>query len=115
MNVSTNMDVTGVQQSQVVEKSPDVLKVLDNQETKTDSNQTLSVEDVEEMVDSLRDLTETLQTKLNFSVNEGTNDIVVKVIERGTDKIIRQIPSEEMLQLMEKMQDFSGFLLNDNI
>ncbi len=120
MNVLTNTqaaaEVAGVNQAQVVGKTMesqagqdklDLSKVLKPSEIKK--------EDVEGMVEALKDLTETLQTKLNFSVDEGTKSIVVKVIEKGTDRVIRQIPPEELLELQEKMQDLTGFLLSENV
>ncbi|MFH2060652.1 MAG: flagellar protein FlaG [Pseudomonadota bacterium] len=116
-NAQVNMDVAGAKQAPVVLKTTDVQvteagqldlsKVLKPSEIKK--------EDVEAMVDALKDLTQTLQTKLNFSVDAGTNSIVVKIIDKGTDKVIRQIPPEAMLELQEKMQDLTGFLLSENI
>lgn len=117
MNVLANMDVTGVSQPNVVEKAAGVQKA---ESTRLDLSEELkpseiSREDVEAMVEALKDLTETLQTKLNFSVDSGTNSIVVKVIDKNTDEVIKQIPPESMLELQEKMQDLTGFLLSDNI
>lgn len=118
MNVisNTNMDVSGIGKTAVAER-PEVSQPVKNAAgtpAPADSPP-ISREDVEEMVEALKDLTETLQTKLNFSVDEGTNDIVVKVIDRDTDTVIKQIPPESMLELQEKMQDLTGFLLSDNI
>ncbi len=120
MNVvsnTTNMDVAGVSQTPVVERPPEVQSSVKPVETtsKPVNDSGVTKQDVEDMVDALKDLTETLQTKLNFSVDEGTNDIVVKVIDKETDKVIKQIPPESMLELQEKMQDLTGFLLSDNV
>ncbi len=119
MNVvtNTNMDVAGVSQAPVVERPAEALAPVKPVESapKSDDALQISRQDVEEMVEALKDLTETLQTKLNFSVDEGTNDIVVKVIDKDTDTVIRQFPPEAMLELQEKMQDLSGFLLSDNV
>ncbi|MBU1340937.1 MAG: flagellar protein FlaG [Proteobacteria bacterium] len=116
-NAQANMDVTGVSQTPAVGKTAGVPKAeserLDLSKVLKPSE--ISKEDVEQMVEALKDLTETLQTKLNFSVDAGTNNIVVKIIDKDTDKVIRQIPPEEMLKLQEKMQDLTGFLLSDNI
>lgn len=118
-NAQANIDVTSVSPSQNVSKpaaaagaQADINKLDLSKELKPSQ---VSREDVENMVEALKDLTETLQTKLNFSVDEGTNDIVVKVIDRDTEQVIRQIPPESMLELQEKMQDLTGFLLSDNI
>jgi flagellar protein FlaG len=75
----------------------------------------LSMEETEELVEALEDLAKTIQTKLNFSINETTNDIVVKIIDKESETVIKQFPSEELLELQEKMIDLSGFLFNRNV
>ncbi len=116
MNVinNTNMDVSGVSNAVVTER-PEASQSAKKANTENVALQSEDVTraDAEAMVDALKELTETLQTKLNFSVDEGTNDIVVKVIDRDTDTVIKQIPPESMLELQEKMQDLTGFLLSD--
>lgn len=117
LNAQANMDVSGVSKTPVVERTSSFQKSqvepLNLSEELKPSE--ISREDVEGMVEALKELTETLQTKLNFSVDSGTNSIVVKVIDKDTDKVIKQIPPESMLELQEKMQDLTGFLLSDNI
>jgi flagellar protein FlaG len=114
-NAQANMEVSGISQAPVVAKTAEIQKSeadrLDLSKVMKPSQ--IKKEDVQEMVEALKDLTDTLQTKLNFSVDEGTNNIVVKVIDKDTDKVIRQIPPEELLELQEKMQDLTGFLLSN--
>jgi len=50
-------------------------------------------------------------TDLSFSVDDETNIRVVKVIDRSTQEIIRQIPSEEMLQMAQALDKLQGLLL----
>jgi len=72
-------------------------------------------EDVENIVDSLYEFTNMLQTKLKFSILDDTNEVVVKVINRETDEIIRQIPPEELLEIHASMKNMSGLLLHQNV
>lgn len=46
--------------------------------------------------------------ELSFSVHEKTGTVVVKVIDRESKEVIRQIPAEEMLRLAERMQELEG-------
>lgn len=50
-------------------------------------------------------------TDLSFSVDDETNIRVIKVIDRTTKDIIRQIPSEEMLQMARALDKLQGLLL----
>nr|WP_321402410.1 flagellar protein FlaG [uncultured Desulfobacter sp.] len=75
----------------------------------------LTREDVEEMVEALEDFANTVQTRLNFSIDDGTEDVVVKIMDKETDEVIKQFPAEEILKLREKMQDLSGLLFSTNV
>ncbi len=88
------------------------LRPLQPSETKP---REITREDVEATVDALKEMTATLQTKMDFSINEGTNSLVVKVVDQDTEKVIKQFPAEELLELQEKMQDLTGFLFTADV
>ena len=46
--------------------------------------------------------------QLNFSVDEGSNKSVVRVTDSESGEIIRQIPSEEVLRLSERLKDLQS-------
>lgn len=46
--------------------------------------------------------------QLNFSVDEGSDRPVVKVTDAESGEIIRQIPSEEVLRLSERLKDLQS-------
>ncbi|MGD8387684.1 MAG: flagellar protein FlaG [Desulfobacteraceae bacterium] len=52
-----------------------------------------------------------VQSDLQISIHDETGKIVVRVISRETGDVIREIPSEEMLKLAEKMEEMAGGLL----
>ena len=61
-----------------------------------------------------------LESKINkmqevgmvFSQYKDSGKMIVKVVERGTNKVIREIPSEEFLNLVEKMDQMIGILFD---
>ena len=53
--------------------------------------------------------------RLNFSIDRDTKTVVVKVIDGKTGKIIREIPSSELLALAKSMKELEGFLFNEDI
>ena len=52
---------------------------------------------------------------IRFSIDEKSEDIVVKVVDTETDKIIRQIPAEEVLRLRKHMKELSGMIVEDEV
>ncbi len=77
----------------------------------------LSQEALEKVVSQLNAYIQNTQRDMNFSVDEVTGRVVVKVIDSATEEVIRQIPSEEMLaisrHLLESLESEQpkGFLI----
>ncbi|MDM7918383.1 MAG: flagellar protein FlaG [Methanosarcina sp.] len=56
-----------------------------------------------------------MQKDIKIQVNSDTGDILVKVISEETGKVIREIPSEEMLALAARMEEMSGVLFDQKV
>jgi flagellar protein FlaG len=69
-----------------------------------------SREDVEAAVATIQDFVQTVRRDLNFSLEEGSGRVVVKVTDAGSGDVIRQIPSEEALQLAENLSEVRSLL-----
>ncbi|QQY80080.1 flagellar protein FlaG [Keratinibaculum paraultunense] len=53
--------------------------------------------------------------RFEFSIHEKTKQIMVKVIDVATDEIIREIPSEKILDLVAAIWEISGILIDEKI
>lgn len=53
------------------------------------------------------------RTQLEFSIHEGTKEILVKVINTETKEVIREIPSEKILDMVAKMWELAGILVDE--
>ena len=53
------------------------------------------------------------RTRCEFSYHEETNRICIKVMDADTKKVIREIPAEETLQMVEKMWELAGILVDE--
>lgn len=68
---------------------------------------------LETAVESLNKTIEIIDRGLEFSIHEGTNRVMVKVIERGNeDKVIREIPPEKLLDLLAEIKKILGLLID---
>ncbi|MCO8163418.1 flagellar protein FlaG [Pseudomonas sp. 21LCFQ010] len=54
----------------------------------------------------------TIQRNLEFSVDEDSGRVVVKVIASDTGLVIRQIPNEEVLKLAESLNEANSTLFS---
>jgi len=53
--------------------------------------------------------------KLKFVVNQDLNEVIVKVIDPDTDKVIKEIPSEELQRLHLKIKEMIGLLFDERV
>jgi flagellar protein FlaG len=49
---------------------------------------------------------------LQFSVDESTGSTVVKLVDKETNEVLRQIPSKEMLSIARALDRVQGLLVN---
>lgn len=75
--------------------------------------QSASGEDVELAVQQVRDELKEVVPELDFSVDDDTGKIVVKLIDTATSEVLRQIPSEEMLHIATMIDKLQGILIKD--
>jgi flagellar protein FlaG len=52
-----------------------------------------------------------VRSDIQFSVDDQSGETVVKVIDRGTKEVIRQIPSEEALEIAKALDRLQGILV----
>ncbi|MBF0230545.1 MAG: flagellar protein FlaG [Desulfamplus sp.] len=125
-----------------VQEKAETVKKIDNQSTGADTNNQLKTEqgkqikndtklqgkekdekqitmkekDAQNMVDELNDYMDELQTSLGFSVTKDpANQIIFQIKDRTTNEVIRQIPTEEIQKIKEKMTELTGLLLDQHV
>jgi len=66
--------------------------------------------DVTEAVERIRTQVQVLQRDLNFSVDDSTGQVVIRVLDGDSGKVVRQIPSEDILRLAERLDEMRSLL-----
>ncbi|MCL2800882.1 MAG: flagellar protein FlaG [Treponema sp.] len=56
-----------------------------------------------------------LNKKLQFVVDHRSNEVIVKVIDKATDKVIKEIPPEELQRLHRSLKEAIGLLFNEMV
>lgn len=95
-------------EDRVINQSPP-LTAAPKKDTEEKSNE-IDKELLEKLVEKLRQQYQLRNTSLNFSIDDKTASVVVKVIDSESEKIIRQIPPEEILAIREHIQELLGAL-----
>ncbi len=60
----------------------------------------------------IQDFFQSVKRNLEFSVDESSGKVVVKVIASDSGEVVRQIPNEEVLKLAESLSDASSLLFS---
>lgn len=88
-------------------EKPKLSAVADEQDTGTELQVAVK--------EALQDFVQSLQRNLEFSLDDSTGTVVVKVIARDSGEVIRQIPSETALELAKSMKDVNGLLFDERV
>lgn len=111
-NIQNNK--TSVADNVTVEKNELSLKAQpENEQDKLKSKaaeEAIVAESLNRILESKDKLNVMHNRDLAFEMNQDSEDLIVKVIDKETNDVIRQIPSEEFLRVAEKIQDLSDKL-----
>ena len=79
-----------------------------------DGNQSkVNSEDLIKAVNNVNKAFETFNQGLHFKVNDETNQLVVQIVDQKTDEVIKQIPSQEVLDLEAQLREMVGVFLDE--
>jgi flagellar protein FlaG len=62
----------------------------------------------EELLSQIKTITEDGLYSVQFENNTESNELIVKVIDRETNEVVRQIPPEELLELTKHLNELRG-------
>jgi len=72
-------------------------------------------QDVRKIVDELVSVSSFYNRKLKFDFNEDMSQLVVKVVDGNTDKVIKEVPPEALQRLHVKIKEAIGLLFDEVI
>ena len=105
-------DVTRPQHSNVDRRLQK--EVVDAQEQKEVPGKEIGSEDVRTAAAELKQVLEVASGKrLDFGIHEDNEGLFVKIMEQGTDTVIKQIPSEEIVELRARIDEIIGVILDE--
>ncbi|MCG8996162.1 flagellar protein FlaG [Laribacter hongkongensis] len=83
------------------------------QGTVASEKQAASRDSLEKASSQVQELFKLTQSELKISIDDDLGVQVVKIMDISTDEVIRQIPSEEMLELAKSLDKVLGLLVRD--
>ena len=69
---------------------------------------------VKEAVAAANEAMKSIKSELDFSVDDDTGRTIVRVIDKQTGTLIRQMPSREMLEIAKALDRLQGLLVSQS-
>ena len=105
--------------AQVVEKVDKTTNVVANAQNKGQGNnspdqkqeQTSSSEQIRKMVESLNK--RMMNSEAVFGIHEDTNRVTIKIVDKDTKEVIKELPPEKTLDMIAKAWELAGILVDE--
>lgn len=126
-SIASEDKVVGQAASLLTERAVDDVKQADTQnQQKLEQNQyknnnqdekvqPLEREQLEQMAQQLQDFMGEMNRSLQFKVDEDSGRDVIKVLDKDSGEVIKQYPSEEVLNLVSKLSESAGILIDQTV
>lgn len=80
-----------------------------------DKKKELTKEEAEHVVNGMNEFLKPKFTSLKFKLHEELERYYVEVVDQDTQKVVREIPSKELLDMYAKMTDFLGLFIDKKL
>ena len=92
------------------EKAPSILAAPE--ETQDASKKELLNAEVRKAVESLGSAAEIIDRNFKLRVDEDTDRLIIQVVNRETEEVIRQFPEEEVLNITKRLREYIGLVFD---
>ena len=119
VNVQTSSDTAAKEMTADSKVSTaSTVQITNTQKSGTDngeSNLAQQNEKKEASIKELKDIQKVINrnTIAEFGYNEPTNRITIKIKDKDTDEVIKEIPSEKALEMLAKAWELAGILVDE--
>ena len=71
-------------------------------------------EQVKRAVEELNKLSGNFNEKVQFSLDDKTNRVIIKVMDRDTNEVISEIPGKYSIRLLEHFREYMGLFIDES-
>ena len=82
---------------------------------KLDSLSSIGKKDLDDAINEVNKAIADYNRRFEFSVHEKTGSIMVKVINTETNEVIREIPPEKLLDMVAKLWELAGIIVDKRV
>lgn len=107
--------IEGVSTKTQVKEEKSVVTMANGEEVATGELkiQDVAPEKIKSAISEVNQKIKQTRTQCQFSYHEDTHRIAIKVIDESTKEVIREIPPEKTLDMIAKVMDLAGILVDE--
>ena len=90
-------------------------KIRKEVQENTKEIQKISNEELKKIIEEIRKKLDYLNKYLKIEIDQDLEIPIVKILEKETNRVIRQIPPEYLLELMKKIDQLLGILIDERV
>ena len=80
-----------------------------------EEKKSISRQEIENQARALEKTFLAFNRRVELSVNDTINQVIIKVVDAETDKVIKEIPAEEIQHLIARIKETIGLLVDEKI
>ena len=92
-----------------------IRKNIEDKTLESVQDASISQEELQKLLQEIRRKLDYMNRYLKIDIDDQLEIPVVKIFERDTNRLIRQIPPDHLLQLMKKIDEMLGVLLSERV
>ncbi|WP_026559726.1 flagellar protein FlaG [Metabacillus halosaccharovorans] len=113
-NISSQSALRNIDQTQSSAKAENRTTNSEKQDQDLQLKEKPSRDDLEKTINIMNDFLQASNTHIKFKLHDKLNEYYVTIVD-DQDKVIREIPSEKMLDIYASMTDFLGLIVDKKI
>ncbi len=111
----TAAEYTDVSVQDTVKPADNTINIVESAKEKSnsgnDNNRQPSNEQIKKAVESLNKKME--HSEAIFGIHDGTNRVTIKIIDKDTKEVLKELPPERTLDMIAKVWEMAGILVDE--
>lgn len=84
-----------------------------NEQGKGQKENAATTKQINDTISKANNKMKSSRTRCEFSYHEETKRVSIKIFDQDTNEVIREIPPEESLEMLEKMWELAGLIIDE--
>lgn len=116
---TTNAEYTDVSAQETVQQTDPTIRIVENAQSKGGNTpQTNENGTKQPSNEQIKKAVEALNKKIGnseavFGIHEATNRVMIKIIDKDTKEVIKELPPEKTLDMIAKVWEMAGILVDE--